>query len=245
MNYFVKNELKVRVVLVQPRNPLNIGAAARAMSNFGFNDLAVVNPYGPVWRETISAVGAEPVVLGANAVSSLDKAIEGCALVLGTTTVRDRRLLRPVVPLNELEAYFELCGVGPSSRIALVFGPEKTGLNNKHLEMCNAYLNIPTFPDTPSMNLSHAVAVCCYELARSANVGLKNSPELATAESRERLVQHVLELFNAAGYLRKESPAKKLNKVRQTLIQWNLRSSDLWLMHGIIRYLLRKMIKKD
>jgi len=94
-----------RIVLVRPRNPLNIGAAARAMANFGFRDLLVVNPYEPTWRETRSAVGAEDVVKSARAVPTLIAAIGDAALVVGTTAGTRRHLTRELVPLNDLPVW--------------------------------------------------------------------------------------------------------------------------------------------
>src|SRR5438128_8435966 len=92
-----------RVVLVRPRNPLNIGAAARAMANFGLRDLVVVKPYPPVWQETRSAVGAEEIVKSAHATRELDEAIGDAALVVGTTSGSRRNLDRDLVPLDEIE----------------------------------------------------------------------------------------------------------------------------------------------
>src|SRR5579864_9294135 len=89
-----------RIVLVRPRNPLNIGAAARAMANFGFHELVVVNPYEPTWQETRSAVGAEDVVHSARAVPQLIDAISDTTLVMGTTSGSRRHLTRELIPLG-------------------------------------------------------------------------------------------------------------------------------------------------
>jgi tRNA C32,U32 (ribose-2'-O)-methylase TrmJ len=94
-----------RIVLVRPRNPLNIGAAARAMANFGFGDLVVVEPHAPVWRETRSAVGAEAVIRAARAVDNLLEAIGDCSTVVGTTSGSRRTLERELVPLPELSRW--------------------------------------------------------------------------------------------------------------------------------------------
>ncbi|MGQ0644319.1 MAG: RNA methyltransferase [Elusimicrobiota bacterium] len=155
--------LSVRVVLVRPRNPLNIGAAARAMANFGLSDLAVVKPHAPVWRETVSAVGAERLVLKARRADTLDEVLRDRQIVLGTTAVRDRRLRRPLIRLPDLPAFLKENG---ARRVAVLFGSEKTGLSNAHLDRCTHILTIPTSPGCPSMNLGQAVAVCAYELAR-------------------------------------------------------------------------------
>ena len=194
---------------------MNIGAAARAMANFGCDDLVVVDPYEPVWRETLSAVGAEAVVLKARSVRTPEEAVGDCQVVLGTTANRTRRPDRPVVRLPDLGAFLDEHGVKGSRRIALLFGSEKTGLSAKVLDLCSACLTIPTSAGTPSMNLSHAVAVCCYELAEKHTGGPVREASMATADSREQLVRHVLELFDAAGYLSHESPARKTQMIRR------------------------------
>lgn len=154
-----------RIVLVRPRNPNNIGAAARAMANFGLDDLAVVDPYEPVWRETIAAVGAEEVMRRARRLS-LEEALSGCALALGTTTARRRRIERPIVPLPELSRFLSGRDIAGERRVAVLFGQEKTGLSKETLLRCEAWLNIPTRPACPSLNLGQAVALVAYELSR-------------------------------------------------------------------------------
>lgn len=237
----------LRVILVRPRNPLNIGAAARAMANFGFSDLAVVDPYPPVWRNTVSAVGAEAIVKNARVAETLEEAAADCELVLGTTAVRGRNLDRPVVRLPDIETFLGKYKAKAPLRVALVFGPEKTGLTEKYLEACNAYVTIPTSKEQPSLNLSHSVALCCYQLSQMAAPGKKplgapnRDVDLVTAEERERLVKQALQVFDAAGFLSYEPLALKTRRVRRTFLQWNLRSTDVRLLHGIFRFLLRRL----
>lgn len=232
----------LRVVLVRPRNPLNIGAAARAMANFGFDDLKVVKPYAPVWRETVSAVGAERLVLEAEAVPALERAVRDCHLVVGTSALRERRLERPLLRLPELAAYLkQRPEVG---RVALVFGPEKTGLSNKYLRQCHVLLTVPTSPGCPSMNLGQAVAVCCYELARAnRRLGPRRTEAQPAPTFREnkQLMRHALQVFDAAGYLDFLPADQRLEKVRRTLLGWKVRRRDLALLHGIFRFLLRRL----
>lgn len=210
------------------------------MANFGFDDLAVVKPYAPVWRETTSAVGAEKLVLSARALNTLDEAAGDCDLVLGTTAVRNRGLDRPVVRLPDLTAF--LAERRPA-RVAVLFGNEKTGLTNAYLEKCHAYLTVPTAPVQPSMNLSHAVTVVCYELARSrADLGApaRDMPP-ATAKSVEQLVRHAVDLFKAADYLPFITPAKKAEKIRRAFLNWRIGEVDVRLLHGLMRFLGKKL----
>ena len=157
----------VDVVLVSPRNPLNIGAVARAMANFGFDHLTVVAPYAPHWREARSAVGAPELLQNATESASLPDAIAACTLAIGTGTLTHRKAEQRVISLPALApvVHEELARGG---RIALVFGPEKHGLTREDLSWCNILVEIPTDPRQPSMNLGQAVAVCLYELATRA-----------------------------------------------------------------------------
>jgi tRNA/rRNA methyltransferase len=152
------------IVLVSPRNPLNIGAAARAMANFGFRRLSVVAPFAPTWREARSAVGAPELLLNAVESSTLAEAVVNCTLVAGTGTLTWRKPEQRVVALPELAPPVaqELARGG---HVALVFGSEKHGLTREDLSYCHILVEIPTDPHQPSMNLGQAVAVCLYELA--------------------------------------------------------------------------------
>jgi TrmH family RNA methyltransferase len=156
---------QVTVVLVSPRNPLNIGAAARAMANFGFSHLTVVAPYEPHWREAKSAVQAEDLLQNAAVTQHLSEALADCTLVLGTGTLSRRKPEQPVVPLPMLRPLIQ-----KQEKIALVFGPEKRGLTREDLSLCHYLVEIPTHPSQPSVNLAQAVAVCLYELVREPHL---------------------------------------------------------------------------
>ena len=152
----------LRVVLVAVRNSLNIGAVARAMSNFGAMQLRVVNPYEAAWREAKSAVGAAELLARAEECATVAEAVADCSLVVGTTAVGNRELRQPLWSLPE---------AGPAirerlktSNVALLFGSEKWGLSNESLSYCHWLLRIPTREEHRSMNLGQAVAVCLYEL---------------------------------------------------------------------------------
>lgn len=203
---------RLLLVLVSPRNPLNIGAAARAMANFGFARLAVVSPYAPHWREARSAVGAPGLLENAVECASLAEAVAGCTFVAGTGALGRRKPEQPVVLLPELAPL--LCrAIAQDGRAALVFGPEKRGLTRDDLSLCHRLVEIPTSPRQPSMNLGQAVAVCLYELAaRTSDSGPPlsepatkpplSSPEDQTASSAtlELLAGVVNQAMEAAGY---------------------------------------------
>jgi TrmH family RNA methyltransferase len=155
---------RIDLVLVSPRNPLNIGAVARAMANFGLARLAVVSPYEPHWREARSAVGAPELLAGARETASLAEAVRDATLVLGTGTLTHRKPEQPVVRLDELAPLVRR-EFDRGGNLAIVFGPEKHGLTREDLSYCHALVEIPTDPRQPSMNLGQAAAVLLYELA--------------------------------------------------------------------------------
>jgi tRNA/rRNA methyltransferase len=210
----------LRVVLVNPRNPLNIGAAARAMSNFGFFHLRVVNPYELAFREARSAVGASPLLARAEEFKNLAEAVADCTLIVGTTAVGRRD---PQHPVKRPEQGAPLIRKRlANSRVALLFGSEKRGLSNEDLSHCHWLLRIPTREDHRSMNLGQAVAVCLYELALDALLasGYVKSPPAPSQKRR--------------------SAAPTDEKIRRLVRRLHLSSSDADLLLGILRQILWK-----
>jgi TrmH family RNA methyltransferase len=185
-NHFLPDESQsVEIVLVSPRNPLNIGAVARVMANFGFAQLSVVAPYAPHWREARSAIGAPELLQNAREATTLGEAVAHCTLVIGTGTLTYRKPEQKVVSLPKLAPLVQhelACG----GRVALVFGPEKHGLTRDDLSWCNLLVEIPTDPRQPSMNLGQAVAVCLYELCSRAFPSQADSITAAASESEQR-----------------------------------------------------------
>ena len=212
---------RIEVVLVSPRNPLNMGAAARAMVNFGFSHLTVVAPYEPHWREAKSAIGAEAVLQKASCTQCLEEAVADCALVIGTATLADRRPEQPILFLPAL-APRVVEALDRGGRTALVFGPEKRGLTRDDLALCHLLVEIPTHPGQPSMNLGQAVAVCLYELAvRSFSPAPREDTALplgsvadpASMQDLDLLAQVVADTMQAAHY----SPAAMQKANRRDL----------------------------
>ena len=239
---------RLRVVLVSPRNPLNIGAAARAMSNFGFFHLRVVNPYELAFREARSAVGAEPLLARAEEFKTVAEAIEDCTLVVGTTSVGQRQVQHPVRRLEQAGSLIRKRLA--ASRVALLFGSEKRGLSNEDLSHCHWLLRIPTREEHRSMNLGQAVAVCLYELARSPQTVAKPEKYIAAnAAEHERLTALLLEALRSSGYLKsspgssqkKRSAAPTEEKIRRLVRRLHLSSADADLTLGILRQIFWKL----
>jgi TrmH family RNA methyltransferase len=227
------------MVLVRTRNPLNIGAAARVMSNFGFLCLRVVNPYEAAWREARSAVGASALLASAEEFKSVAEAVADCALVVGTTAAARRELQQPLKRLEEGARVIRKQLA--SSRVALLFGSEKTGLSNEDLSHCHWLMRIPTREKHPSVNLGQAVAICLYELARERKASRQSEKQKpATAGEVERITGILLEALHASGYLKPRSAAPTQEKVRRLVHRLNLSASDAKLWLGIMRQIVWK-----
>jgi len=227
-----------RVVLVRPRNPLNIGAAARALANFGLHELMVVAPHPPVWQETRSAVGAEEIVRAARAVGDLSEAIGDRTWVVGTTSGSRRNLDRELIPLNKPGVW--LPRRARQGRVALLFGSEKTGLSNEEMSFCHALVRIPTTDGCPSMNLGQAVAVCCYELAREGAIPTRpalakiHHSDHANLQSIEHVLARAERVLGHTGYLKPKSRPATLIKLRRLLLDLELTNNDVKILGGIL-----------
>ena len=204
----------IRIVLVRPRNPMNIGAAARAMANFGHSDLVVVDPYEPVWRETRSAPEAEDVVKSARKVDTWEEAMRDCDIVLGTSSFHRRPKEAAVIELPNMNLF--LSSYASSAPLALVFGSERSGLSNEELSRCQAILHVPTSQGTPSMNLGQAVAVVLYEFRRSGWDAPRVIPSAPAAEL-EPLIQTLALLGESMDYPPGYMPEDRLGRIRQAL----------------------------
>jgi len=231
---------RLRVVLVAPRNPLNIGAAARAMSNFGFLQLRVVNPYEAAFREARSAVGASAVLARTEIYKTVNDAVTDCALVVGTTTARQRELEAPLLQVKD--GARKIRGRLRSGGVALLFGSEKRGLSNLDLSHCHWLMRIPTREDHPSMNLGQAVAVCLYEVARETRpVAPKERVRLARSGEVERLTRLLFEALSASGYVNPPSAAIKEERLRQLVRRLRLSATDAPVWLGMLRQILWKL----
>jgi TrmH family RNA methyltransferase len=236
------------VVLVSTRNPLNIGAAARAMSNLGFLRLRVVNPYEASFREARSAVGAAPLLAKAEQYSSLAEAVADCSLVVGTTAVSNRELHHPLRLLKDAAPVIRK-RLHAGGRVALLFGSEKRGLSNHDFSHCHWLLHVPTREEHTSMNLGQAVAVCLYELARGADANRAGKKAIskiqklqpAAAGELERITAMLIDALRASGYLGERSLAAKEEKIRRMVRRLELSSADAEVWLGMLRQMLWKM----
>ena len=230
----------LRVVLSSPRNPLNIGAAARAMSNFGFSSLRLVNPYQVAFREARSAVRAGHLLEAAQEYKTVAEAVADCTLVVGTTAAGRRELQHPV---RRLEYGGRLIRKRLASEpVALLFGSEKFGLSIEELAHCHWLLRIPTREEHDSMNLGQAVAVCLYELVRDPKAALAR-PERkkrAASGSLESMTTLLLDVLQRSGYIHKRVEASAEMKIRRLVRRQDLSAHDAEIWLGILRQILWK-----
>jgi TrmH family RNA methyltransferase len=231
----------LRVVLVSTRNPLNIGAAARAMANFGFAGLRVVAPYEVAFREARSAVGAAPLLRAAGEFPAVPEAVADCGLVVGTTSVGHRELQHPIRRLEYGARLIrrELA----QSRVALLFGSEKFGLSNDDLSHCHWLMRIPTADAGLSMNLGQAVALCLYELARDPRA-VRARPEKikkATAAEHEQITQMLMEALGRSGYVNARTAASTGEKARRLVRRLDIATRDAPVLMGMLRQMLWKL----
>ncbi len=231
------NPDNLRIVLVEPRNPLNIGAAARAISNFGFRHLRLVKPYELAYREAKSAVNATAILANAQDFPTLADAISDSTLVVGTTSLGHRELQHP---MRRLEYGGRVLRRQlASERVALLFGSEKFGLSNDDLTYCHWLMRIGTRDEHASMNLGQAVAVCLYELSRKAAISQVEEQKRANSEELERMTNLLVEVLRESGYVHS---ASTIAKTRRLVRRLNLPAHDAEVWLGMLRQIRWKLM---
>jgi TrmH family RNA methyltransferase len=238
------NSDHLRVVLVDVRNPLNIGAAARAMSNFGFPGLRLVNPYDIAFQDARSAVGAAATLASAEVYKTVAEAVADCSLVVGTTAVGHRDLQHSLLRLEN--------GAGDirshlaEAPCALLFGSEKFGLSNQDMSHCHWLMHIPTRDEHSSMNLGQAVAVCLYELGRDANAVVKpRKRNPASSAEVERITDTLLIALRASQYPKLNTSKSFHAAIRRVLRRLHMEQGDAEFLLGMLRQMIWKMKQSE
>jgi TrmH family RNA methyltransferase len=234
--------MNLRVVLVSPRNPLNIGAAARAMSNFGVFELRLINAYNVAFKEAKSAVNASKILLNAREFSTVAEAVADCSLIVGTTSIGNRLLEHP---LRRLETGGRMIAKKlASAPVALLFGSEKFGLSNEDMSHCHWLMRIPTRDEHGSMNLGQAVAVCLYEIIRNPSA-IRAQPEAkraASAEEMERVTVLLEEVLEHSGYVHARVEGSTKMKIRRLIRRMELNAHDAEVWLGMLRQIRWKLL---
>lgn len=237
--------MPLHVVLISPRNPLNIGAAARAMSNFGFTDLRLVNPYRSAVDEARSGLNAGDILREAREYASLGEAVAGAVLVVGASGTAARALKTPVYRLEQGAAPMREAMAAAS--VALVFGSEKHGLSREEISHCHHLVHIPTRRAHDSMNLGQAVAVCLYELVRSeaaVRTPVKR-PKRASAATLDRLHALLFRLLKSSGYVKPRIAESTGEKLRQLVLRLQPGAVDANLLLGMVRQIELALERDD
>lgn len=241
----------IRIVLVEPSHPGNIGGAARAMKTMGLSDLVLVNPGRyPDPQAEWRAAGAQDVLESTRVCDSVEAAIEDAQWVVGTST-RVRRIPWPLMKAEEAVAGMieRLDG----QQIAVLFGRETSGLTNEELQKCHTHLVIPANPDYSSLNLAMAVQVVCYEIYRQfeasplAEGASSTSPidshqwdrSPATSAQLEGLIGHFQQVLTDVEFLDPENPGQTMTRLRRLLTRVTPDETEVQMLRGILKELGR------
>jgi len=232
-------------VLVRPQMGENIGAAARAMWNFGLDRMRLVAPRDgwPNPAAEAMASGAGRVLDRAELFDDLDAAISDCTYVMATTA-RARGLTKPVFSPERAmaEAASRLAG---GARVAVLFGPERAGLENEDVARANALIRVPVNPEFPSLNLAQCVLLCGYDWRRVTGEAVHERVDMAGADWAEageiaRLADHYEERLEAAGFFFPDDKATRMKtNLRNLWSRMPLTRADVRMLHGIMRQMVR------
>lgn len=231
----------IRIVLVNPTHPGNIGGVARAMKNMCLENLVLVAPCEfPAAAATARAAGADDVLGRTQVYATLDEALQGCRLVVGTSA-RSRNIAWPT--LTPPRAAQKLLTEAVTAPVALVFGPERTGLTNEQLDRCHYLVSIPANPEFSSLNLACAVQVMAYELWSASSDSNLMAPEetsgddistLASAEDVQRLYRHMEEVLVQIQFLDPANPRKLMRRLMRLYNRARLDNNELNILRGIL-----------
>lgn len=232
-------------VLVRPQMGENIGAAARAMWNFGLDQMRIVSPRDgwPNQKAVAMASGAGRLLDSALLCEATADAIADRTFVFATTA-RERDLTKPVFsPEGAIAKSIEVIEAG--GKVAVLFGPERSGLENDDIARANAIISVPVNPDFPSLNLAQCVLLMAYEWQRATSEVKARTMEFAgtepaTALEVEKLADHYEDRLQTAGFF---YPEEKATHMKTTLRNyWSrmpLTRADVQILHGILRQLVR------
>ena len=230
----------IRIVLLNTTHPGNIGATARAMKNMCLESLVLVSPRDfPNEEATARAAGADDILTSAHVCTTLDEALQGCRLVIGSSA-RSRTITWPM--LDPPTAAARLVSEAVEGQVALLFGPERTGLTNEQLDRCHFLVSIPANPEFSSLNLAGAVQVLAYELFSASLVSdlpwdsmtpSSDSP-LASAEDLQRLYRHLEETLIQIQFLDPQNPRKLMRRLTRLYNRARLDSNELNILRGIL-----------
>ena len=230
------NSLNLAIVLVEPQGALNIGSVCRAMLNFGFVDLRLVNPQVDhlTFDARMMAVKAVSVLETAQVFETLEVALAGSVLSFGTTR-RFGRYREGLLHPDEAADILIPVATGDDT-VALVFGREDRGLFTSELDLCQHFITIPTDERLPSMNLAQSVALCVYEVSRAQGRAAGRAhgrKQLASNENLESMYQHMRQSLLNIGYLDPQNPDHILRSFRRMFSRSGLNDREVRILRGL------------
>jgi tRNA/rRNA methyltransferase len=239
---------QLRTILVETSHPGNVGSTARALKTMGFHDLRLVNPKTPGIAHESEALalasGAVDILEASSVETDLNAAVSGCTLVLGLTS-RDREFGPPGIDWIEARERI-VVQLSRGKQVALMFGPERTGLDNAHLALCSHRVWLEANPAYPSLNLAQAVMVCAYSLREGlikelggVDADLNLSPEdRADPAAVAAMLAHLRLGLEAIGYLNPENPKKLMARLAALFARAELQTEEIDLLRGIAKQML-------
>ena len=238
----------LRWVLVETSHPGNVGSAARALKTMGFSNLHLISPKIPGVAQTPEAIalasGAGDILESSQESPSLESAVKDCALVLGLTS-RDREFGPPAMNWQDARPLIQAAVAG-NQRVALLFGPERTGLDNHHLSLCTHRVWLDANPLYPSLNLAQAMMVCAFTLRESfsKDAGLESTGthaeqvDYADPAAVVAMLEHWREGLEAIGYLDPANPKKLMVRLQALFARTRLHKEEIDLLRGIAKQML-------
>lgn len=227
----------ITIVLNQPKYAGNVGFAARCARNMGIDKILVVGDreLDPAEMKQVSTHFAAEIIDGIRYCNSLEEAVAGFNYVVGTTS-RLGSARGPAVSPREMAG--RIVEMSQQNEIALVFGPEDTGLSNEDIRLCHMLVTIPT-SEFKSLNLSHAVMIICYEIfvARTLPSDRPHEPRLATSGETEAMYEQVKCLLTKIGFLNPQNPDYWMLHIRRFLSRTSLLAREVKIIRGICRQL--------
>lgn len=220
----------IHIILVRPKFPENIGSVARAMKNMGLNKLIIVNGCSPFHINAFKlASGASEILERAEEFLTLREAISEMGLVVGTTS-REGKERYPLIAPKDLVK--ELIPISKNNLVGLVFGSEREGLTNEELSLCHIYSKIPSNDEFPSLNLSQAVMIFCYELFKSQTI-IKKTRQLARSDQLEKMFQHMEKTLLNIGFLEPKNPKRMMRVLRRIFGRSKMDEREIRILQGI------------
>lgn len=228
---------KISIVMVGTTHPGNIGAAARAMHNMCISNLVLVNPQCSIDELAYSrASGADVILDQINHRESLQQSIKDCSLVIATSA-RNRSL--PWPELSPRQMAQKIWSLNDQAEVALIFGPEHSGLSNEELKHCHFIVNIPTNPNFKSLNVASAIQVLCYEIYQAAEnashiKAAKSNECLVTSEDLEGYFAHLEQVLVKTQFLDTENPGLLMKRLRRLYQRIDLSKTEVNILRGIL-----------